>query len=247
MSTASAYSTSPLDETRRSQDLIHGPPVPERPAELSLGNISTPLFPSTLPNPNSNRSNLFPPAYHSIATPSASAIQASQASRNLEKQALRDAWREQAESLVHVPRGQVPRTTGPPSVEPSSDSNSSGENRERVGLGINGAELSPVLSNLSGPAQQKGFRHRGILPKGMDVREALAKCEDPALGWSLQFWVTIADPSVSLSPYTSGQGIDATCRLSTSSSLVRRRDNVAGILRSELSSSPGPRWGSGGN
>jgi hypothetical protein len=39
-----------------------------------------------------------------------------------------------------------------------------------------------------------------ILPRGMDVRDALAKCEDPALGWSLQFWVTIADPLVSLSP-----------------------------------------------
>ena len=36
------------------------------------------------------------------------------------------------------------------------------------------------------------------LPKGMDVREALAQCEDPALGWSLQFWATIADPVVSL-------------------------------------------------
>ncbi|ORX41049.1 hypothetical protein BD324DRAFT_575172 [Kockovaella imperatae] len=28
----------------------------------------------------------------------------------------------------------------------------------------------------------------------MDIRDALAKCEDPTLGWSLQFWVTIADP-----------------------------------------------------
>lgn len=36
------------------------------------------------------------------------------------------------------------------------------------------------------------------LPEGMDVREALAQCEDPALGWSLQFWATIADPVVSL-------------------------------------------------
>jgi hypothetical protein len=35
------------------------------------------------------------------------------------------------------------------------------------------------------------------LPEGMDVREALAQCEDPALGWSLQFWATIADPLVS--------------------------------------------------
>ncbi|ORY26583.1 hypothetical protein BCR39DRAFT_540643 [Naematelia encephala] len=36
--------------------------------------------------------------------------------------------------------------------------------------------------------------HRGSLPVGMDVREALSRCEDPTLGWSLQFWVTIADP-----------------------------------------------------
>nr|XP_018259661.1 uncharacterized protein I303_07729 [Kwoniella dejecticola CBS 10117]OBR81819.1 hypothetical protein I303_07729 [Kwoniella dejecticola CBS 10117] len=36
--------------------------------------------------------------------------------------------------------------------------------------------------------------HRGYLPPGLDVRDALAKCEDPTLGWSLQFWVTIADP-----------------------------------------------------
>ncbi|EIW69920.1 hypothetical protein TREMEDRAFT_38591 [Tremella mesenterica DSM 1558] len=28
----------------------------------------------------------------------------------------------------------------------------------------------------------------------MDVRDALSRCEDPTLGWSLQFWVTIADP-----------------------------------------------------
>lgn len=36
-----------------------------------------------------------------------------------------------------------------------------------------------------------------MLPDGMDVQEALAVCEDPTLGWSLQFWVTIADPVVS--------------------------------------------------
>lgn len=36
--------------------------------------------------------------------------------------------------------------------------------------------------------------------KGVDVRDALATCEDPALGWSMQFWVTIADPLVCPSP-----------------------------------------------
>ena len=35
-----------------------------------------------------------------------------------------------------------------------------------------------------------------ILPRGMDMRGALAKCEDPRLGWSLQFWITIVDPLV---------------------------------------------------
>lgn len=35
-----------------------------------------------------------------------------------------------------------------------------------------------------------------ILPVGMDMRGALAKCEDPRLGWSLQFWITIVDPVV---------------------------------------------------
>jgi hypothetical protein len=32
----------------------------------------------------------------------------------------------------------------------------------------------------------------------MDVRELLAQCEDPTIGWASQFWVTIADPVVSL-------------------------------------------------
>lgn len=39
---------------------------------------------------------------------------------------------------------------------------------------------------------------RDILPDGMDVSEALMQCEDPTLGWSLQFWITIADPVVSV-------------------------------------------------
>lgn len=30
----------------------------------------------------------------------------------------------------------------------------------------------------------------------MDVRELLAQCEDPTIGWASQFWVTIADPVV---------------------------------------------------
>lgn len=49
----------------------------------------------------------------------------------------------------------------------------------------------------------------GILPYGMDITEALEKCEDPSLGWSLQFWVTIADPVVSL-PLSKWMLIDRT-------------------------------------
>ncbi|KAL7423882.1 hypothetical protein Q5752_001467 [Cryptotrichosporon argae] len=37
-------------------------------------------------------------------------------------------------------------------------------------------------------------REEALLPPGMNVQEALARCEDPGLSWSLQFWVTIADP-----------------------------------------------------
>ncbi|WVF67939.1 hypothetical protein IAT40_002701 [Kwoniella sp. CBS 6097] len=48
----------------------------------------------------------------------------------------------------------------------------------------------------SGTGSSSGLElgYRGYLPRGMDVRDALARCEDPTLGWSLQFWVTIADP-----------------------------------------------------
>lgn len=43
---------------------------------------------------------------------------------------------------------------------------------------------------------------------GVDVRDDLAKCEDPALGWSMQFWITIADPLVrSLSATTTWGGV----------------------------------------
>lgn len=37
----------------------------------------------------------------------------------------------------------------------------------------------------------------GLLPEGMAVKDALAQCEDPQLGWSLQFWITIEAPVVS--------------------------------------------------
>jgi hypothetical protein len=61
----------------------------------------------------------------------------------------------------------------------------------------------PLSSSTNDPhqgvAQEPAVTGSDVLPYGMDVRDALAKCEDPALGWSLQFWVTIADPVVSQS------------------------------------------------
>lgn len=34
-------------------------------------------------------------------------------------------------------------------------------------------------------------------PMHLDMQSALARCEDASLSWSLQFWVTLADPVVS--------------------------------------------------
>lgn len=34
----------------------------------------------------------------------------------------------------------------------------------------------------------------------IDVRDTLSKCDDPSMSWSLQFWVTIADPLVGTEP-----------------------------------------------
>lgn len=195
----STYQTSPRPKPRRLPSTpgaaSNSTPKPSQPLEL----VSTPGV------TNSGPSNLFPPDYNSIKTPSASAVQASQASRNLEKQALRDAWREQADQLAQVRSRNIPHISGPPSIEPSSHSNSNSDSsgNNGVGLGISGAELSLVQSNASASAsaprrQSREIGRRGILPEGMDVREALAKCEDPTLGWSLQFWVTIADPVVRL-------------------------------------------------
>lgn len=46
-------------------------------------------------------------------------------------------------------------------------------------------------------SMDSGMTEDTFLPDGMGVKEALARCEDPTLGWSLQFWITIADPIVS--------------------------------------------------
>nr|ODN96050.1 hypothetical protein L204_03741 [Cryptococcus depauperatus CBS 7855] len=71
------------------------------------------------------------------------------------------------------------RSPSPASLHPNQDI-------QRSGASAHGA-VPPVNENLQ-------IGHRGYLPPGLDVKDALAKCEDPTLGWSLQFWVTIADP-----------------------------------------------------
>ncbi|GMK54712.1 hypothetical protein CspeluHIS016_0112980 [Cutaneotrichosporon spelunceum] len=40
----------------------------------------------------------------------------------------------------------------------------------------------------------KRLTTNGIYTDQIDVREALSKCVDPSMAWSMQFWVTIADP-----------------------------------------------------
>lgn len=133
--------------------------------------LSTPSFPSSGP------ANVFPPEYNSIPEPSRTAQK--QAERNREKQLLRD----QRQPVISSSRIESPRQP-PASVEP--DSHSSGSGGIRPGNNQSRTSVDTL--------RELGVR--GILPEGMDVREALAKCEDPTLGWSLQFWVTIADPLV---------------------------------------------------
>ena len=89
----------------------------------------------------------------------------------------------------------------PPSSQTTSTVKDSGPRSPRVHRGY-GSSIDQ--NNTQGRQLVTALRHapqaplQSSLPDGMDVREALSKCEDPALGWSMQFWVTIAsDPSVS--------------------------------------------------
>lgn len=76
------------------------------------------------------------------------------------------------------------------------------------------------------------------------VEDALATCKDPALGWSLQFWVTLADPLVSsVAPDTVTLGADSSSlhRRSMYSSPALHPDSAAGIHRSERLCESHPR------
>ncbi|WWD08443.1 hypothetical protein V865_006555 [Kwoniella europaea PYCC6329] len=164
--------------------------------------------PITLAEPISStptRQSTLPPSYSSIPhSPRPNSI----INRQEEKQALRDA-RHLVEEEVEYNRGHIsPGRIGPMSQNPSKSSGSNSNSGSPgvwvgpanppsgVGVGIRtGAYESE--QHIDGDRDDNGdleIGHRGYLPPGLDVRDALAKCEDPTLGWSLQFWVTIADP-----------------------------------------------------
>ena len=159
-----------------------------------------PLDPSTPVHvATPQRQNTLPPTYEFItrsppgpsrasSTPTSSSDV--QAERNKEKQALRDAWAKQDAERDAAARirglAQPLRYSHQPQnwVNPDSNSTSSGSSHLPA--------ASPGRSTASLTRDP-----RDILPPGMDVREALSRCEDPTLDWSMQFWVTIADPVVS--------------------------------------------------
>lgn len=68
------------------------------------------------------------------------------------------------------------------------------------------APLAPPPSSNGQPTDDlapQGSERQTASPSTLapiDVREALSKCDDPSMSWSLQFWVTIADPLVSIVP-----------------------------------------------
>ncbi|WVW80903.1 hypothetical protein I302_102894 [Kwoniella bestiolae CBS 10118] len=167
------------------------PAQSSQPPPITLGEpISTNL---------ATRQPTLPPLYHSIPhSPKPNSI----INRQEEKQAWRDA-RQMIEDEVTHNRGHLsPGRVGPISENPNKSSSSgSGSGpaiaSSGIGTGIGmgasvGADSKESISNENGEELEIG--HRGYLPPGLDVRDALAKCEDPTLGWSLQFWVTIADP-----------------------------------------------------
>ncbi|ODN99485.1 hypothetical protein L198_03329 [Cryptococcus wingfieldii CBS 7118] len=80
-----------------------------------------------------------------------------------------------------------PATAGG-SPHPRTSTNSRRESQDQQSV----AGGASTTGRLSTDNLQVG--HRGLLPSGLDVQDALAKCEDPTLGWSLHFWVTLADP-----------------------------------------------------
>lgn len=123
--------------------------------------------------------------------------------QNQEKQEVRD--RERA-MLLASPAIRPPREASSGSRESSTPSDDSAE-------AVNTDDSTQPTSEASGggsrilvngePVYRDSMDSAATgstdacLPEGLGVKEALAQCEDPTLGWSQQFWITIADPNVS--------------------------------------------------
>jgi hypothetical protein len=135
----------------------------------------------------------------------------SQSDRNREKQRVRDSWSRQRDGQPTGPEVEGRSFPRPPdSLEPSiwdrSDSNSPSSLRRLTNGGAPSVLVTPghsqpgasvrVSSEYDLTAAREIRDRLSALPDGMDVKDALASCEDPTLGWSLQFWITIADPVV---------------------------------------------------
>ncbi|WWC72523.1 uncharacterized protein I206_106485 [Kwoniella pini CBS 10737] len=159
------------------------------------------------------RNNTLPPSYKSLPNSSIKSFNPT-INRQEEKQALRDA-RTQIEEEIENNRGNLPSGQIEPESNNSSSGSASGSGGNAVpSSGIDNNDNGKIDGNINNHNQPNGssldeennqndasqeennleIGYRGYLPPGLDVRDALAKCEDPTLGWSLQFWVTIADP-----------------------------------------------------
>ena len=179
--------------------------------------ITQPILPPRYDSLPTTTTQLRKHTQHSSTDNSIPASLPTQAAKNWEKQAVRDAWaradvdREYVQSQNALAR-RPPESIQPPSSNSNSDSNSNSNSNPnhhtnsnsntspRYQANSSGSDLphSPEIQITSAtPGKLTG--PRGHLPSGMDVRDALAQCEDPTLGWSLQFWVAIADPVVSCS------------------------------------------------
>jgi hypothetical protein len=102
-------------------------------------------------------------------------------------------------NTVSSPRraGASPRASTFDQPNGNGSTNGNGNSTD-TGVMERGARRSRGNSGATAHTVQTAHT-RKILPEGLQVKDALARCEDPTLGWSLQFWITIADPVVSLS------------------------------------------------
>lgn len=164
----------------------------------------------------SEHHDALPPQYDSVRTPSLEAR--GQAERNRQKQLIRDraAGRQDGNPFASASSRSTPYyPQPPPSVEPSrwdgSERSLSPVRESPVRTTLAGTGPSASLLATPGhrfPSRQSSSTSAAsgrasfvgdpsALPQGMSIQQALAQCHDPTLGWTLRFWVTVADPAVS--------------------------------------------------